>query len=171
MNELYLLMRVVHILLGAIWVGTIFLAAFFLMPAMAEAGPDGAKVMGGLVRRKYMSIVPMVAMVNVATGFWLYWRYTGGFAPAQSGTPGAMVFGTGGIIATIALFLGLYGMRRNMMTAGALTAKAAAMPDGADKAAALAEAGARRKRAMRAGRIVGVLLIITTTLMALGHRV
>jgi hypothetical protein len=171
MNEVYLLMRVIHIVLGTIWVGSIFLAAFFLMPAVAEAGPDGGKVMAGLIRRKYLSIVPMVAMINVASGFWLYWRYTGGFDPAQSGTPGAMVFGTGGITATIALFIGLYGMRRNLMTAGALTSKAAGLADGAEKAAILAEAAARRKRAMRAGPIVGVLLLVTTVLMALGHRV
>ena len=51
MNELYLLARVTHVVLGAVWVGAIFLAAFFLMPAVAEAGPDGAKVMAGIVRR------------------------------------------------------------------------------------------------------------------------
>jgi hypothetical protein len=115
--------------------------------------------------------VPIVAMVNVASGFWLYWRYTAGFDPALSATPGAMVFGTGGIMATIALFLGLYGMRRNLITAGALSAKAAGLPDGAEKTALMADAATRRKRAMRAAPIVGVMLLVTTVLMALGHRV
>ena len=171
MMELFLSMRVIHVVLGAFWVGAIVFAAFFLTPAVAEAGPEGAKVMAGLVRRKYLTIVPIVAIVNILSGLWLYWRLTSGFDPVMSGTPGAMVFGTGGIIAIIAFHIGLLGMRRNMIKAMALMAKAGPMPDGAEKAAAMAEAQARRKRAMRAGPIVAVMLLITAALVALGHYV
>ena len=171
MIELYLTMRVVHVVLGAFWVGTIVFAAFFLTPAVAEAGPDGAKVMAGLIRRKYLTLVPIVATVNILSGLWLFWRMTSGFDRVMSGTPGAMVFGTGGILAIIAFHIGMLGIRRNMMKAMALTAKAGSLPDGADKAAAMAEAQARRTRAMRAGPIVAVMLLITTALMALGHYV
>ncbi len=171
MNELYLLARVTHIVLGAVWVGAIFLAAFFLMPAVAEAGPDGAKVMAGIIRRKYMSLLPIVAGVTVVSGLYLYWRYTAGFDPAISRTPGAMVFGTGGVIAILAYGLGVHVMRANMLKAGALTAKAAGMPDGAEKSALMAEAMARRKTALRVAPIVAIMLLITTALMALGHRV
>ena len=171
MNELYLVTRVAHIVLGAVWVGAIFLAAFFLMPAVAEAGPDGAKVMAGIIRRKYMSLVPVIAGVTVVSGFYLYWRYTAGFDPAISRTAGAMVFGTGGIVAVLAYGLGVHVMRGNMLKAAALTAKAGGMPDGAEKSALMAEAMARRKTAMRVAPIVAVMLLITTALMALGHRV
>jgi hypothetical protein len=82
-----------------------------------------------------------------------------------------MIFGTGGILAIIALHIGLLAMRRNVIKAGALTAKAGALPDGAEKAALMAEAMARRTRAMRAGPVVAVMLLITTALMALGHYV
>jgi uncharacterized membrane protein len=171
MTELYLLTRVTHVLLGAFWVGSVTFAAFFLMPSVAEAGPDGAKVMAGLIRRKFLNVIPAVAIVNVVSGLWLYWRYTAGFDPKLSGTPGAMIFGTGGILAIIALHIGLLAMRRNVIKAGALTAKAGALPDGAEKAALMAEAMARRTRAMRAGPVVAVMLLITTALMALGHYV
>jgi uncharacterized membrane protein len=170
-NELYLLMRVSHIVLGAVWVGAIFLAAFFLMPAVAEAGPDGAKVMAGIIRRKYMTLVPIIAGVTVLSGLLLYWKYTAGFDPAISRSPGAMVFGAGGIIAILAYGLGVHVMRGNMIKAGALTAKAGGLPDGAEKAALMAEAMARRKTAMRVGPIVAVMLLVTAALMALGHRV
>jgi uncharacterized membrane protein len=171
MTEIYLATRVLHVVLGAFWMGAIVFAAFYLMPAVAEAGPDGAKVMAGIVRRKYLNVVPIVALVNIVSGFWLYWRFTGGFDPGLSGTPGAMVFGTGGILAVVALHIGLLGMRRNILKAGALTAKASALPDGAERAALMAEANARRKRAFRAGPIVAIILILTTALMALGHYV
>ena len=171
MNEFYLLMRVTHIVLGTLWVGTVVFMAFFLSPAVVEAGPDGAKVMAGLIRRKVLNMVPAVALVNIVSGLWLFWKYTGGFDRTLSGTPGAMVFGTGGIIAIIALHIGLLAMRRNILKAGALAAKSGALPDGAEKTALVAEAMALRKRAMRAGPIVAVMLLVTTALMALGHYV
>ncbi len=51
MTTFYLLVRFLHVLAGAIWVGMATFSAFFLMPAMKEVGPDGAKVMAALERR------------------------------------------------------------------------------------------------------------------------
>lgn len=169
MTWIYLLARVLHITLGAFWLGAMVFAAFFLMPAVAEAGPDGAKVMAGINRRQYMNILPIVALVNVVSGLWLYWRLTNGFDPAISRTPGAMVFGTGGLLAIVALHIGLTSVRKNMLKAGALMAKAGGMPDGDEKKALMAEAGARRMRAFRAAPVVAVLLLLTVALMAIGH--
>ena len=169
MTWMYLVARVLHVTLGALWVGAMTFAAFFLMPAIAEAGPDGAKVMAGINKRKYMTILPAVAGTNVLLGLWLYWRYTNGFDPAISRTPGAMVFGAGGVIAIIALTAGMNAVRGNMIKAGALAMKAGGMPDGAEKAKLMSEAAARRQRAMRAAPIVSVMLLITVMLMAIGH--
>lgn len=171
MTEIYLTTRVLHVVSGAFWMGAIVFVAFYLMPAVSEAGPDAAKVMVGLVRRHYFNVVPIVALVNVISGFWLYWRFTGGFDRALSGTPGAMVFGTGGILAVIALHIGLLSLRRNVLRAMKLTGQAAQTTDAADKAALVARAGALRLRAAKAAPIVAVLLIVTTALMALGHYV
>jgi hypothetical protein len=115
--------------------------------------------------------MPIIAFTNVLSGFWLYWRYTGGFDPALSGTPGAMVFGAGGVLALAALAIGLLVMRRNILKAGALTAKAGAMPEGPERAALLSDAASRRQRALYAGPIVAGLLVVTTALMAIGHYV
>lgn len=171
MTEIYLATRVLHVLLGSFWMGAIVFVAFYLMPAVRDAGPDGAKVMSGLVRRHYLNVVPIVALVNVLSGFWLYWRYTGGFDRALSGTPGAMVFGTGGILAVIALHIGFLSMRRNILRAMTLAGQAAHTADAAEKAALVARATALRLRAAKAAPIVAILLIVTTALMALGHYV
>ena len=171
MTWMYLSARVLHITLGALWVGAMVFAAFFLMPAVAEAGPDGAKVMAGINRRQYMNILPVVAVLNVVSGLWLYWRLTNGFQADLSRTPGAMVFGTGGLIAIVALHIGLTSVRKNMLKAGALMAKAGGMPDGDEKKKLMAEAGARRMRAFRAAPIVAVMLLLTVLLMAIGHYV
>jgi hypothetical protein len=169
MTEIYLLSRVVHVVFGAFWMGVVVFAAFYLMPSVAEAGPDGAKVMGGLVRRKYLAVVPIVAVTNLVSGFWLYYRFTAGFDPGLSGTRGAMAFGTGGILAVLAFGIGMHGMRRNLMKAMALGAQAAGMAEGPDRAALLNTAAGLRKRAMFWAPIVAVMLILTASLMAIGH--
>ena len=63
MFSIYLLARLLHVLSGAIWVGTVTFTSFFLMPAMMEAGPDAAKVMAGLQRRRFMDLLPLVRQV------------------------------------------------------------------------------------------------------------
>jgi uncharacterized membrane protein len=166
---IYLSARILHVTLGAFWVGAMVFAAFFLMPAIAEAGPDGAKVMAGINRRQYMNILPVVALTNVISGLWLYWRFTNGFDPEISRTPGAMVFGTGGVLALIALHLGLAVVRKNILKAGALMAKVGGMPDGPDKAKLASEAATLRGKAMKAAPIVAVILLLTVALMAIGH--
>lgn len=171
MVSTYLVVRLLHVLLGAIWVGTVTFSAFFLMPAMQEAGPDAAKVMAGLQRRRFMDLLPIVALINVVSGLWLYWRFTAGFDGTISSSRPGIVFGAGGAIAIVAFTIGLLVMRRSLMRAGALSARAASVTDTTERSRLMGEAQGLRVRAGRAGRIVAVLLIVTTLLMAAGHRV
>jgi uncharacterized membrane protein len=168
---LYLTARGLHVLFGALWVGSVFFVVFFLSPSMAEAGPDAAKVMGGLLKRRFLDIIPMIAFSNIALGLWLYWRLTGGWDPSLRGTNAAMVFGTGGLLAIVTISIGMLGMRRNTLRAIAKSREAASTPDGPGKAEAMQMAQQFRARAGKAGRVAAVLLMITIVLMALGHYV
>jgi len=167
----YLVMRLFDVTLGANWVGTMTFTAFFLMPAMQEAGPDAAKVMAGLQRRRFMDVLPAIAIVNVLSGLWLYWRFTGGFDATISGSPAGIVFGAGGVIAIGAFVIGVFVMRRSVLRAGALVGRATAVSDAGERSRLMAQAQALRLRGARAGRVVAILLIVTTLLMAAGHRV
>jgi uncharacterized membrane protein len=167
----YLVVRLLHVLLGAIWVGTVTFSAFVLMPALQEAGPDAAKVMAGLQRRRFMDLLPIVALINVLSGLWLYWRFTAGFDATISASPGGIAFGTGGALAIVAFMIGVLVMRRSLIRAGGLAARASSTTDPAERSKLMGQAAALRIRAGRAGRVVAVLLIITTLLMAAGHRV
>ena len=171
MNHLFLASRVLHVLLGAIWLGGAFFTAFFLMPAVQEAGPEGGKVMGILVRRKLIPFIASVSGLTVVTGFYLYWHLTNGFSPALSATRSAQVFGGGGALGTIAAILAVSGVTRSMKKAMALMAQAAAVADPAAKAPLIAQAAAVRQRARTFATIVAVLLIITIMAMAAGHYV
>jgi hypothetical protein len=127
--------------------------------------------MNGLIKRGLPAAMASLGGTVVLTGFYLYWRFTGGFDPAMSGTRAAMVFGTGGIAGTLALILGGAVVARNAKRMASIGAQLASMPEGAPRTAAIAEMTAARDKAARFGAIVLVLQAIAASAMAIGHYV
>jgi hypothetical protein len=164
---MYLIIRVLHVAGGALWFGFIIFVAFFLTPSLQEAGPDGAKVMAGLERRKLVVVIPVIATVTILSGIWLFWRYTAGFNAEVSRTHTAMTFGTGGALGILAYLIGMSLIGPNMAKARKAAARAATLPEGQERSALLASANAMRKRAATATRIVAGLVTITITLMSI----
>lgn len=171
MNTVFLSVRVLHILLGAAWLGAAVAMSFFVLPAIREAGPDGGKVMAGVLRRRFDLFVPSIAGLTVVTGLYLYWHLTDGFAPGLSGTMSARVFGAGGVLGIVAAVLASAVVAKNVKRAMALMQEAARQPDAGTRAPLLERAGQLRNKAARAGRVVAILLIVTIMLMAVGRYV
>ena len=151
MSSFDLTIRVVHVLGACIWLGAAFFIAWFLMPAMREAGPDGGKVMAAVQKRGWVVLMPVIATITVLTGFWLYRPYMGAEGNA------AKYLGLGGVIGVIALVIGGGVVGRSMSKAEKLSANPATM----------AEAGALRAKAMTWVRIMSVLVIVTAILMTI----
>ena len=151
MSSFDLTIRVVHVLGACIWLGAAFFIAWFLMPAMREAGPDGGKVMAAVQKRGWVVLMPVIATITVLTGFWLYRPYMGAEGNA------AKYLGFGGVLGVIALVIGGGVVGRSMSKAEKLSANPATM----------AQAGALRARAMTWVRIMSVLVIVTAILMTI----
>jgi uncharacterized membrane protein len=167
---LFLLVRAAHVLLAVIWVGATAFTTFLLMPALQDSGPAAGPVMAALMRRKFSAFMASLGGLTVVTGLYLYYRFTGGFDPALSGSVGAMVFGTGGIAGIIALVLGGAIIARNTKKMDALGARMATAPE-TERAGLAAEMAAARQRVVTFSRIVIVLQMIAVVLMAIGHYV
>lgn len=167
---LLLIARLLHVVLGVFWAGTLIFNAVFLLPAIRDAGPDGAKVAAGLMRRRFFDILPAVAGLTVLSGFWLYWRASGGLASGYLRSPPGLTYGLGGIAAVLALLLGVGVMRPAMLRAAALTQGAVSLAP-AERETQLAAAQALRMRAGAAGRVVAGLLLAAAGAMALGRYV
>ena len=167
MTTVYLTVRFLHVLAGAIWVGFAIFSAFFLMPAMKEVGPDGGKVMAALERRGLLAFVPIVVSVSILSGIWLYWRYTGGFSAEISRSHAGMAFGTGGALGILAAIIGIGVVSRSLAKASALTKQAMTLPE-AQRASVMAPVPGLRQRAMTGARVAAVLVIITIGLMSVG---
>ena len=144
-------MRVVHVLGACIWLGAAFFIAWFLMPAMRDAGPDGGKVIAAVQKRGWVVLMPVIATIPVLTGFWLYRPYMGAAGNASK------YLGLGGVIGVIALVIGGGVVGRSMSKAEKLSANPATM----------AQAGALRAKAMTWVRIMSVLVIVTAILMTI----
>lgn len=165
MDPMLVAMRLLHVGLGVFWAGALIFIALFLQPSVRDAGPDGAKVMAGIMRRRFLDIMPVVALVTILSGLWLYWRASAGFQPAYMGSPMGTTIGIGALAALAAFGIGVGVMRPAVKRAAALSQ--GAPPDDAGMAAAQA----LRARAATAGRIVAALLAVAVIAMAVARYV
>jgi uncharacterized membrane protein len=166
---MFLTLRIIHIVTGVFWAGTVFFLVSYLMPAMAAAGPGAGPVQGELMKRKLFQRLPIIALLAIISGFWLYYLRMQGI----SGKPPRelMVLGVGGIAAVIAIVIGFTTVRPAQDKVAALSQEAMAMPAGAEKDAKLATVAALRRKLMMMSRIVASLLGITVIAMAIARYV
>ncbi|MBM4195012.1 MAG: hypothetical protein FJ202_11630 [Gemmatimonadetes bacterium] len=165
---MFVFLRALHIVTGVFWAGTIFFTISFLMPAIKDVGPDGAKVFGALRARRMFNWVPAMALLSVLSGFWLYMIRMGDTTDWARSRE-AMMLGTGGITALLALVIGLVGMRANSLKADDISKAAGPMAAGPEKDQLMGQAMSHRKKAMMAGRAVATLLLITVITMAIAR--
>lgn len=169
MDALMIVLRLVHVVLGVFWAGTLFFLAWFLIPSVRDAGPDGAKVVQALQQRRFMDILPVVAVLTILSGLILYWRVSGGFQPEWSRSPLGMSLGIGAVAAIIAFVIGAFVMRPATLKAGALTQTLAQLTDASARDARQAEIQRLRLRAARAARWVASLLVLAVVTMAVAR--
>jgi hypothetical protein len=170
MDILLLLGRLLHIMLGAFWAGTLIFNAIFLLPALGDVGPDAAKVAAALQRRRFMTIMPIVALLTILSGLWLYWRVSGGFAPGFMGSAQGQTLGAGAVATLVAYVIGLAVVRPNMSRAGLLGQRIAQAPPG-EREALVAQAATARQRSAAGNRWVAGLLVLALAAMAVARYV
>ena len=95
MDPLVIVLRFVHVVFGALWVGMVAFVTFFLMPALQAAGPEGGKVMAAVNRRGFMTALPILAIGALISGFWLYYIVGAGDPAAFGRSPRGMTLGAG----------------------------------------------------------------------------
>lgn len=169
MDPLLLALRLLHIVLGSLWVGIIVFNAVFLGPTVAELGPDGGKVMGALQRRGMMTFLPVIGLLTLASGLWLLYLVSLGFDGAYFRSGPGHAYSTGGGLAILGFLLGIGIMRPAMIRVMTLAQGLAQVTDDATRSAHQAEMQRLRGRASSTGRVVAVLLVLATALMAVGR--
>lgn len=169
MDLLIIALRLVHIVLGSVWVGIVVFNTIFLGPAVQELGADGGKVMGVLVRRGMMTFLPIVALGTILSGVWLLWKVSLGFNEHYFHTASGHAFSGGGAMAILAYLIGITVMRPSMLRAGALAQRMAQVTDETERSARQQQVQALRSRARTSGVVVATLLVLSTAAMAVGR--
>lgn len=166
------LFRIVHVVVGVVWVGGAVFIAAFLVPSVRAAGPAGGAVMQQVAQVRRLPLWLMAAMLlTVLSGLGLYWIDSAGFrSSAWLGSGPGRVFGLGGAFAVAA---GVLGMVVNAPTArrlGAIIARvqATGRPPVPEAAAAIQRLQARLGRA---ATVAAILLLLATLAMAVARYV
>jgi uncharacterized membrane protein len=170
MNDfsLILALRLVHIVSGVFWVGSIIFMAWFLTPAIRVAGAAGGTVIQQLVRAQRLPAYLIAGMLlTVISGLLLYQHDSSSFAGwMHTGT--AMTFGAGAVFAIIGAIIGVFFNTpiAKLLSALGASIQAGGRPPTTEQAASMAML---QVRLARFSNTAAVLLILATAAMAVAR--
>ena len=129
-----IVLRILHILGGVAWGGSVFLLVVFVQPSSASIGPAAGPFMQEFLgRRKFVNYILWIAAGTILAGLLLYWRdwrAIGSFSD-WVGTRFGLILTIGGLSAIIAFGIGLLGTKPGvdrLMALGRQVAEAGGPP-------------------------------------------
>lgn len=161
-----LTLRVIHILGGIFWVGSMLYTTFFLAPALRSSPQVAGQVMAGLQKRHLFTILPVIALLTIASGLRMLWIASAGFDDSYLSTSTGRAFSLGAAAAIVAFLLSVLVSRPGFVRVGKLGASLAATTDDATRQQLTAEMQRVGQRVGIANAIVAVLLLLTAVMMA-----
>lgn len=165
-----IVLRILHVLTGILWAGSVVFVTLYLFPALRQAGPGAAgPVMAGLVRRGMMTAMPLLALTTVLSGLGLIWVASNGEIAAYARSSSGQMFTTAGGLAIIAFVIGIAVSRPAAMRAGRLTAQLAMLSDPAEREALGARIAALQRRNTLGLNVVAILVLLASMGMAIAR--
>lgn len=164
-----LLLRLLHVVTGIMWAGTAMFSAWFVIPSVMEAGPAGGAFMSGMLRRKFNTIIPAVALVTVLSGMWLMWHASGGDMATWSRTWPGRVFSMAGGLAIVAWLIGFFVSKPAGTALAKLSPQLQATTDPAERERLLAEMRPHQMRAFGAIKVIAWLVLLASVGMAVAR--
>lgn len=162
MDILMIILRVIHVLSGVFWVGTTFVFASHITPAVKATGTEGQRFMQHLSGQgKISNALGLAGILVVVTGWWMYF---GQGWQLQGNTTNGVVLGFGAIIGTLGFLHGAFVQRKAIsgLTALAKQVAAAGGPPSPEQAA---ELGKLSGKVERNGRLLAYLLALAVAAM------
>ena len=166
-----LTLRLIHILGGIFWVGSMIFTTFFLAPVIGSSPPMAGQVMAGLQKRRLFILLPVVALLTIASGLRLLSIASVGFSSAYFSTPTGRTFATSAVAATIAFLLSVFVSRPGFVRIGRLGASLSAAPDEGARKIIAAEMQRLTRRVAISNAFVVVLLLSAAAGMAIARYV
>ena len=166
MDGLQIALRIVHIVAGVFWVGSVAFMFVYIEPTTRALGPQAAPVMAHLTQRRRLPTITLTSgVLTVVAGLILYWRSSGGLQRDWITSPLGLGFTVGGVAAILALAIGATVVRRSVQRMGAV-AGAVASSGGPPSQEQGAEIQMLQRRMRVWGRTMLVLLVVSVVAMA-----
>jgi uncharacterized membrane protein len=162
-QSVIILLRLLHIMCGAIWFGAVIVMTFYFMPAIGAAGPAGGAVMKQVGDRKYPQFVMAMMGLTILSGLGLMWYASSAFGPVWFRSPMGRTISLGAAIAIVASIYGSVFLRPTVMRMQALGAE---MAGGAPNPAQATEMKTLQSKVTTATRLVAILMILAVAAMA-----
>jgi hypothetical protein len=171
MKAEFLTLRLIHILGGIFWVGSMIFTTFFLAPVIRSSPAVAGQVMAGLQKRRLFIALPVVALLTIASGLRLLSIASIGFSKAYFSTPTGRTFAISAVAATIAFLLSLLISRPGFVRIGRLGASIASAPDDGSRQRIEGEMQRLTRRVAISNAFVVVLLLAAAAGMAIARYV
>jgi uncharacterized membrane protein len=166
-----LTLRLIHILGGIFWVGSMMFTSFFLVPVIRSSPAVAGEVMAGLQRRRLFTLLPIVALLTIASGLRLLAIASAGFSRDYFSTSAGRTFATSAVAATVAFLLSVLISRPGFVRIGRLGASLATTSDQGAKQRITAEMQLLTRRVAISNGFVVVLLLSAAAGMAVARYV
>jgi uncharacterized membrane protein len=167
----FLAIRAAHVMMAALWIGATVFASALLMPAIDASGPVGGQLMLRLNRRGFHIYMAAISMTTLASGLYLFWRFTGGFDLSVSASHAGLVFGAGGVAGVVAGVIGGAVVGRSGKQLQHLLGHAITIADDQTHRALLRRVETLKRRMKIGTRVVIGLQTVALVCMAVGHYV
>lgn len=171
MNAELVVLRLVHVLCGIFWVGSGVFTAFFLMPTLIGNPAHMAPVMAGLQQRRLFTVLPVVALLTIASGGRLMWLVSGASSTGYLSTPTGQTFAVSGGAAILAFLSSLLVGRPAFAKAGRLSATLNSIQDAAVRERVTAQIARLRRTSGLTGNIAMALLLLAAAGMSVARYV
>lgn len=122
-DVIMIVFRIIHILSGVAWAGSVFLFVVFVQPSVATIAPAGAPFVAELLgRRRLVDRLLVFAALTIVGGAVLYWRAwdAAGSLGDWIGSRFGAVLTVGAVAAIAAFLIGLFGTRPSVQRVLAL---------------------------------------------------
>ena len=102
-----LILRLVHVVAGAFWVGALYTFFLLVQPTAMAIGPGGQPFMYHLLHAKRFSVILLAsAITTVLAGIWLLWITSNGLELRILFDPSRVGYTIGGVAAILSLAVG-----------------------------------------------------------------
>jgi len=117
MDPVMLVLRLFHVVGGALWFGSAFLFTGFVGPSAAETAPSSGAMMSAIIKkRRGATVLATLAITTVIAG-WLLWTKNALDYPSVIDwvtSRFGLVLTIGGLAATAAAYFGITGIGNNV---------------------------------------------------------